>query len=403
MNKAVVAGWVGLLAWSMGLLSTDAWAQGGWPSGPSGSTPVKPQCGDPPPEIADPSPGDSTPCWEYVSSSGWNQLFKCITVTNCPTAEGQGGQTGDCACLNVEGESKAIMLPGPYWDVTPGSVVTGPDNPDCGDPDIKPIDPEEIPWWEAKSDDDSIAIASPEMGVGENADFTVFAATEPGKCKVNVKWNLGLEMDGITTCQTNFILTGPSVAVTVYEVTSDYPNTGDCPALVPVEYNPSAVGLTPKPDLNNNKLKPFQVCDNGQDCDRWRIKGGAYLVLKQGWYRTHNQVKSTECPQPLWAIIPRSIDAVGRTVKHEMMHCEKAREDIKDINNTIVGPALMETFSSKGACETRIESLKAEIITEWDERWDKNKHHYYHVGYEKYKIDNCGNETPDGKYVGGEE
>jgi hypothetical protein len=380
MRRAIIAGWIVTGVVLLGLVVRDGRAQASWPEDPSDDAPFRPECGNPPPEMEDPSPGDGNDCWEYTESDGWARLFNCIYTTNCPAATATGGQQGDCACLNIDPrENKRISINGPYWDVQAGSVVVQPDIAGCGDPDTTPIDPVENPWWEAESDDPSVAIVSPEMGVGHNADFTVYAATDPGGCNIQITWNLGLEMDGITTCPTNISQAGPTVDTTVFVVTTDFPETGDCPEMARVEFSTQGFGKTPEPTLLFT-LEPLLLCENSSDCERWRITGGAYLELGQGWYRTHNKVMADNCPQPKGTLVLRSIAAVARTVAHELKHCEKAREDVADINNTIVGSAVMTIYSSRNECRREINELKVKIQREWKKRWGRNESHCYHVG-----------------------
>ena len=226
--------------------------------------------------------------------------------------------------------------------------------------------------------------------------FTV-KGQRAGERTVKVTWHYDLGMDPAINCPSNFSIEGPTVDVAVYRIYDEFPETKSCPELIPIEFSDEGFGKVPEPDLKDT-LSPLSVCNQGGGCEKWRITGGAYLELKQGWYRTHNKVSDPGCSKPIGTLIKRSADAITRTKDHEQHHCNKYCEDIEDINKTIVGPAMQILYPSRGKCNKAIRDLKKKIENEWMNRYWKNKLHCHHESFDKYKENGCGGEEYSRKY-----
>ena len=407
MNKAVRTGGMILVAWSI-YMEPAAWAQSGWPQPPSSNVPVQLTCGDPPPVKEDPSPGDSTECWRYKHSDGWTRLFNCVQVTNCPTAIAQGGDGSGCACLQNNGETQTFTFPMPTWTIQPGSIANGPDNPNCGDPDMIPIVSVGIDSWTNVVDSYTgnpptmyrpVVSVDPRTGSGD-ATFTV-RAVRPGDRSIQVIWNYDLSMSPGSNCPSHFTKMGPIVDVCVWRYAMiAFPETKGCPKLYPNDRAPM-FGHTPDPVLADT-LMSLPVCTGRGNCNKWRIAGGAYLDLSPGYYATTLFVWGTNCQQGVGSWVPRTTQAIERTQEHEMKHCSAARQDIQEINDTIVKPALVKVFSTQQLCDDEITALRGKISTEWATRYKNNQLHFHHVGDSKYENDACGNEYYLRDYVAGD-
>ncbi len=400
MRNAVL---VGIMIVSLAGFNQEIRAQGSWTPGPPGGIPIQPPCGEPTPNIQEPSPGDSTPCWEYKWSDGWVKLFECVRVTNCPSVSSEGGEGTGCACLRI-GESANFTFAMPTWTVKPGAITNGPDNPDCGDPDVTPIEPTGLAWWTNEIEYASslsraivrpVVTVEPRSGNGD-AVFDI-TGQRAGECSVKVTWHYDLGMDSLIKCPSNFSIQGPIVDVCVYRIYKDVPETKSCPELIPIEYSDEGFGKVPEPELKDT-LRPLQVCDQGGECEKWRITGGAYLELKEGWYRTNNKVISPDCSQQIGTLVPRTTAEIERTVDHEKHHCDKHRENIDDINDDYVIPAIQILYTTPGECKKAIRDLRTKIKDEWRKRYWKNKYHCYHESYDKYIETGCGGEKYSRKY-----
>lgn len=212
MKAAVNAGWMVLLVWSIGWLGAPAWAQDGWPEDPPGDALFRPDCGDPPPEVDDPSPGDGNDCWEYRESEGWVQMFECIEeIIECPEVTCEPVPSEGCACLKI-GDSETFTFTKPKWTVGPGLKEIKPDNPDCGDAREVEFHAKEEDSWEVSGGEDVVTV-SPRKGNGD-AEFTA-TAIAVGEAALAVTWRMTLTMD--ENCPKEFSEPGPTASVGVYE------------------------------------------------------------------------------------------------------------------------------------------------------------------------------------------
>jgi len=72
----------------------------------SGGISVQPPCGDPPPDIQELSPGDSTPCWEYKWSGP--VVYVCVIEMDTISKSKDGmaklkkADGGDCEVKEVQ-------------------------------------------------------------------------------------------------------------------------------------------------------------------------------------------------------------------------------------------------------------------------------------------------------------
>lgn len=104
MNRAVAVGSLLFAVTLVGWLCQGG--HGEWPQEP----PVAADdCGVAQPEKEDPSPGDSTECWEYKNSDGWVRLFDCVEELSCPTVENEPVPGEGCACLKI-GDSDSFSF-----------------------------------------------------------------------------------------------------------------------------------------------------------------------------------------------------------------------------------------------------------------------------------------------------
>ncbi|MGI6599052.1 MAG: hypothetical protein ACOX3F_05035 [Kiritimatiellia bacterium] len=362
MRRAIIAGWIVTGVVLLGFMARDGWAQDSWPEDPSDDAPFRPECGNPPPEMEDPSPGDGNDCWEYTESDGWAQLFECIEeIIECPAVDCEPVPGEGCACLLI-GDSESFSFAMPSWTVEPGRKEIKPDNPDCGEAEEKEITPGADDSWVVTGGEGVVAVA-PRSGSGD-ADFTV-TAVAAGCAELVVTWRMSLSME--EDCQKEFTEEGPRVEVCVIEQTgsgtaskktmsrTSTTISGDC-EVTHMDYV-TGQGLT-SPPLIEITVTCVQRCDNDeQDCNKYS-PNILIIMLEDPRIKVATRRRIGDCD--------RNPAAIARTEAHEQIHCSEYNKGFDAFKAAMEADNGKREVTDCAGCEDNARKLLEKAKEAWE-------------------------------------
>ena len=384
MDKAVRTGGMILVAWII-YIEPSAWAQSGWPQPPSSNMPVQLTCGDPPPVITDPSPGDTTECWEYVPSSGWTRLFNCVEhLIECPDVTCNPVPGEGCACLLI-GDSETFSFAKPTWDVGTGRKEIKPDNPNCGDATEVDFTASKANSWEVTGGAGVVDV-SPHRGNGD-AVFTA-TAIAVGNADLAVTWRLNLTMN--ENCPKDFTEAGPTVCVTVIDPNSPASShrrisslaakgSGDCDVKEVNDVVPGNGGAIP-PTLSIVSTCTKECGDDEKDCTKYRLVVKADVAkppeLKVGT-KLYEKVPSFFISGTFrYEYCDRDPDRIKESKKHEEKHCEGYMAAVKAVKEFVDGHGLNnKIYADCATCQAKAKDIIGEAKTLWETKLEYEMNH----------------------------
>jgi hypothetical protein len=358
----------------LGFMARDGWAQDSWPEDPSDDAPFRPECGNPPPEMEDPSPGDGNDCWEYTESDGWAQLFECIEeIIECPAVDCEPVPGEGCACLLI-GDSESFSFAMPSWTVEPGRKEIKPDNPDCGDAEEKEITPGADDSWVVTGGEGVVAVA-PRSGSGD-ADFTVTAVAE-GCAELVVTWRLTLSME--EDCQKEFTEEGPAVSVCVIDPTPPDParrgmtaraaDGGDCDVRK-VGYKGGWLGRIEPPKIRIT-VECEKKCQAGEDCQLY----SPHVLIemtKPGIITVETERRTISWPPDY---CDRTQAAIDRTTAHEQTHCRLFNKAFAKLKQDFEAENGKRPAKPCADCEAAARALMEAAKAAWEAAVDAASNH----------------------------
>ena len=382
MNRAVAVGSLLFAVTLVGWLCQGG--HGEWPQEP----PVAADdCGVAQPEKEDPSPGDSTECWEYKNSDGWVRLFDCVEELSCPTVENEPVPGEGCACLKI-GDGDSFSFTMPTWTIKAGKKTKGPDNPNCGDTVETPIEPEGSDSW-VVTGGGSAASASPLSGSGDAA-FTVTGLDE-GSTSFAVTWKYTLSME--EDCPKEFTVPGPVVTVDVYKPYIVPPTPRNPP---PPEYVfPPLLAPDGSADAGqiqysiSHNLHCAKIC-SPPDCEKYRIEGKFHIEITAIKIVKCYTVKADGCPHVKGTCVSRSSYNMDLTHQHELKHAELWYDFIDEWNREV---SALGEFNSCDDAQAALNIMMNNFVkAKVDMKKRQSSHCPDFDGEVQYGATQCGNE-----------